>query len=49
MSDTEIFKNGYLSSPDRVPGDGRQDLNIKKITFKSWRQGRIYSELIKLI
>ena len=30
------------------PLDGRQDLNVKKITFRSWRPGRIEQRTCKI-
>ena len=46
MSNREIFKNGCLSPPNGRqgvcrPSSERQNLNVKKITFRSWRPWHI--------
>ena len=47
MSNRKIFKN-WATRCCR-PSSGRQDLNVKKFTFRSWRQDALNSELVKLI
>ena len=54
MSNREIFKNRCLSPPNGRqgacrPSSWRQDLNVKKFTFRSCAQGALNSERVKSI
>ena len=53
MAGSKIFKTMPLSPPAWATGAcrplaGRQDLNVKKITFRSWRPGRIKLRTCKI-
>ena len=53
MAVSKNFKTIPLSPPAWATGacrplPGRQDLNVKKITFRSWRPGRIKQQTCKI-
>ena len=53
MAISKNFKTIPLSPPAWATGGlsplaGRQDLNVKKITFRSWRPGRIKQRICKI-